>query len=113
MSANGVDFEAMAKKLIMDIHFCNEESTVKCAGIKYHMECIAQALKETHEAAIRSVEPAKIVLPSEDELLSKYFTWSETKTEMALANCPSDVALWALEYIKRLNAGAAFKIEGE
>jgi len=54
-----------------------------------------------------------IRLPSEDELLSEYFTWSETKTEMALANCPSDVALWALEYIKRLNAGAAFKTEGE
>ena len=51
---DGLDFEAIAKKLIMDIHFCNEESTVKCAGIKYHMECIFEALQQAYAKGLKN-----------------------------------------------------------
>lgn len=55
-----------AKRLIMDIHFCNEESTEKCAGIKHHMEMIEAALLEA-----QSREPSEAEIEIRKSLLRR------------------------------------------
>lgn len=155
--ANGVDFEAIARK-IKDQYLNSAFDGTLSTDVLVHY--ITQALKDAHEAAIRSVEPfeAQNLLRkiAEDNrkkaaALSESFEayWTENSTSLhgsKLASSdiwreayerglrsvePAKIVLPQrkipidledyeahrhndlLDTIKRLNAGAAFKIEGE
>jgi hypothetical protein len=84
---NGVDFEAIAREIVDSAIKDHDDGGYAFAGVN-------EILVNRIAGALRSVEPAKFVLPR-----CRHF------------NGVNDVV--SIEEIKRLNAGAAFKIEGE
>lgn len=74
-----------------DYHLCDDDAKAMYRGD--FLEC--------WQAAMRSVEPAKIVLPRTDR-------FDPDESSLFLAGVQ-----YTLSSLRRLNAGAAFKIEGE
>ncbi len=75
-------------------------------------EVTLNQLKQIWEAAPRSIKLAKIVLPSAQELSDYAWEIAEINQDALSIERSQKIIEWLREQIKRLNAGATFKIEG-